>query len=107
MEALLASSPFGTEGKVYSGKVDLWHLRSLLLTDPVDMLIGDSHGKRLAKDANIPLARIGYFLADRVHLHRQPIVGYQGAINLITMIANIFIDEYDRNCPEERFEVLR
>lgn len=59
MDRLLASSPFGTEGKVYLGK-DLWHLRSLLMTDPVDMLIGDSHGKRLAKDAKIPLARIGF-----------------------------------------------
>ncbi|BBB92029.1 MAG TPA: nitrogenase molybdenum-iron protein subunit beta [Methylomusa anaerophila] len=106
MEALLASSSFGSEGRVYNGK-DLWHLRSLLLTEPVDMLIGDTHGKTVAKDANIPLARIGYYLPDRVHLHRQPIVGYQGAINLITMIANLFIDEYDRNCPEERFEFLR
>jgi nitrogenase molybdenum-iron protein beta chain len=106
MEELLTTSPFGTEGKVYVNK-DLWHLRSLMLTDPVDMLIGDSHGKRLAKDTNVPLARIGYFLADRVHLHRIPIIGYQGAINLITTIANIFIDEYDRNCPDERFEVLR
>lgn len=106
MEALLAGSPYGSEGKVYLGK-DLWHLRSLLLTDPVDMLIGDSHGKQIAKDARIPLARVGYFMTDRVHLHRQPIVGYQGTINLITMIANLFIDEYDRNCPEERFEMLR
>ncbi|MCM1566868.1 MAG: nitrogenase molybdenum-iron protein subunit beta [Dehalobacter sp. 4CP] len=106
MEALLATSQYGAEGKVYSGK-DLWHMRSLLLTDPVDMLIGDTHGKQIAKDAKVPLARIGYFMTDRVHLHRQPIVGYQGAINLITMLANIFIDEYDRNCPSERFEMLR
>lgn len=106
MEALLASSPFGTEGKVYNHK-DLWHMRSLLLTDPVDMLIGDTHGKQIAKDANVPLARIGYFMTDRVHMHRQPIIGYQGALNLVTMIANIFIDEYDRNCPDERFEMLR
>lgn len=106
MEALLATSPYGAQGKVYIGK-DLWHLRSLVMTEPVDMLIGDSHGKHIAKDANIPLARIGYYLTDRVHLHRQPIIGYQGAINLITMIANLFIDDYDRKCPEERFEILR
>jgi nitrogenase molybdenum-iron protein beta chain len=106
VEALLAGSPLGTQGKIYTGK-DLWHLRSLLLTDPVDMLIGDTHGKQIARDANVPLARIGYFMTDRVHLHRQPIIGYQGVINLITMIANMFIDEYDRNGPEERFELLR
>ncbi|WP_337988014.1 nitrogenase molybdenum-iron protein subunit beta [Dehalobacter sp. DCM] len=106
MEALLATSPYGAEGKVYSGK-DLWHMRSLLLTDPVDMLIGDTHGKQIAKDAKVPLARIGYFMTDRVHLHRQPIIGYQGAINLITTLANTFLDEGDRTCPQERFEMLK
>ncbi|QGG48553.1 nitrogenase molybdenum-iron protein subunit beta [Heliorestis convoluta] len=106
MDALLASSPFGSEGKVYIGK-DLWHLHSLLMTEPVDMLIGDSHGKYLAKDAGIPLARVGFPLTDRVNLHRSPIVGYQGAINLISLIANTFIEELDRTCSDERFELLR
>ncbi|MDH4233355.1 MAG: nitrogenase molybdenum-iron protein subunit beta, partial [Nitrospirota bacterium] len=53
---LLASSPFGANGKVYAGK-DMWHLRSLLFTDPVDLLIGNSYAKFLWRDTGTPLVR--------------------------------------------------
>ncbi len=106
MESLLASSPYGQEGTLYAGK-DLWHLRSLLVTESVDMLIGDSHGKWAARDANIPLVRIGFPITDRVNLHRSPIIGYNGVINLITMIVNTFLEEVDRNSPEAYFEMMR
>lgn len=106
MEALLASSPYGQEATLYPNK-DLWHLRSLLVTEPVDMLIGDSHGKWAARDANIPLVRIGFPITDRVNLHRSPIVGYTGVIHLITMIANTFLEDVDRNSPEATFEMMR
>ena len=41
LQALLEASPYGKDGKVYMNK-DLWHLRCLLMTDPVDALIGDT-----------------------------------------------------------------
>ncbi|MBM7868423.1 nitrogenase molybdenum-iron protein subunit beta [Heliobacterium gestii] len=106
IQAVLDASPFGKDCGVHIGR-DLWHLRSLLMTEPVDMLIGDSHGKFDAKDANIPLVRIGFPIMDRVNLHRSPIVGYQGAINLVTMIANTFMDQTDRTCPDRLFELMR
>lgn len=106
MESLLASNPYGQEATLYAGK-DLWHLRSLLVTEPVDMLIGDSHGKWAARDANIPLVRIGFPITDRVNLHRYPIVGYSGVINLITMIANTFLEEKDRASSDTYFELMR
>ncbi|GAB6152631.1 nitrogenase molybdenum-iron protein subunit beta [Desulfosporosinus burensis] len=106
MEKLLASSPYGQEATLYAGK-DLWHLRSLLVTEPVDMLIGDSHGKWAARDANIPLVRIGFPITDRVNLHRYPIVGYSGVINLISMIANTFLEEKDRTSSDTYFEMMR
>ena len=43
--------------------------------------------------------RIGFPLFDRHHLHRQPVIGYQGVINLVTMIVNTVLDEVD---PENR-----
>lgn len=106
MEKLLASSPYGKEATLYAGK-DLWHLRSLLVTEPVDMLIGDAHGKYAARDANIPLVRIGFPITDRVNLHRYPIVGYSGVINMITMIANTFLEEKDRASTDTYFELMR
>jgi nitrogenase molybdenum-iron protein beta chain len=106
MESLLASSPYGQGSTLYAGK-DLWHLRSLLVTEPVDMLIGDSHGKWAARDADIPLVRVGFPITDRVNLHRYPIIGYSGVINLITMIVNTFLEEVDRSSPEAYFEMMR
>ncbi|MEJ2699873.1 MAG: nitrogenase component 1 [Desulfuromonadales bacterium] len=86
---------------------DLWHLRSLLMTDPVDGLIGDTHGKFIARDANIPLFRFGFPVFDRVNLHRRPIIGYQGAINMLTEICNKFLDIVDETCEDRQFEMMR
>jgi nitrogenase molybdenum-iron protein beta chain len=94
-KALLASYPNGSEGKVWGGK-DLWHLRSLMFTEPVDLLIGNSYGKYLWRDTHTPIVRIGYPLFDRHHLHRYPTLGYQGAINLLNWIVNTVLDELDR-----------
>ena len=106
MESLLTSSPYGQQATLYAGK-DLWHLRSLLVTEPVDMLIGDSHGKWAARDADIPLVRVGFPITDRVNLHRFPIIGYSGVINLITMIVNTFMEELDRTSSDPYFEMMR
>jgi nitrogenase molybdenum-iron protein beta chain len=106
MAALLAGSPFGNSGQVHSGR-DLWHMRSLLVTEPVDMLIGDSHGKYAARDAGIPHVRVGFPITDRVNLHRYATLGYKGTINLITWIANALIEEVDRSSDDAHFELLR
>ena len=104
---LLASSPFGANGKVYIGK-DMWHLRSLLFTDPVDLLVGNSYAKFLTRDTGTPLVRVGFPIFDRHHLHRQPIIGYQGALNLITTLVNTVLDELDRKTEDSAsFDVIR
>jgi nitrogenase molybdenum-iron protein beta chain len=96
LRALLDSSPFGQNATIWGGK-DLWHLRSLLFTEPVDLLIGNSYGKYLWRDTKTPLVRIGYPIFDRHHLHRYSTYGYQGAINLLNWIVNTLLDELDRN----------
>ncbi len=93
---LLASSPYG-QGATVWGKKDLWHLRSLMFTEPVDLLIGNSYGKYLWRDTGTPLVRIGYPIFDRHHMHRYPTLGYQGAINQFNWIINTILDELDRN----------
>ncbi len=77
MQALFASSPFGKNCHAYPGK-DLWHMRSLLFTEPVDFLIGNTYGKYLERDTGTPLIRIGFPVFDRHHHHRYPVWGYQG-----------------------------
>ena len=106
-DELLASSPFGANGKVYIGK-DMWHMRSLLFTEPVDLLIGNSYAKFLMRDTGTPLIRFGFPLFDRHHLHRYPLIGYQGALNLVTLIVNTVLDEMDRKTVDTTsFDVIR
>lgn len=94
VEALLASSPFGKNCHVYSGR-DLWHMRSLLFTEPVDFLIGNTYGKFLERDTKTPLIRIGFPIFDRHHHHRYPVWGYQGGLNVLVTILDKIFDHMD------------
>ncbi|HSB52367.1 MAG TPA: nitrogenase component 1, partial [Dissulfurispiraceae bacterium] len=77
-------------------------------TEPVDYLIGNSYAKFLWRDTGTPIIRVGFPLFDRHHLHRYPIIGYQGDINLVTAIVNAIIDEMDRKAIDTTsFDVIR
>ena len=99
MKAILAKSPKAAECNVWAGK-DLWHLRSLLFTEPVDFMIGNVYGKELYRDTKIPLIRIGFPIFDRHHLHRYSISGYEGGLNLLTWITNSILDQLDEETKD-------
>ncbi|NVO28130.1 nitrogenase molybdenum-iron protein subunit beta [Donghicola sp. C2-DW-16] len=94
MEELLASSPFGKQGQVWAGK-DLWHMRSLLSTEPCDLLIGNSYGKYLERDTGTPLIRLMFPIFDRHHHHRFPTWGYQGALTVLVKLLDTIFDKLD------------
>ena len=75
-----------------------------MITDPVDAIMGDTHGKFAARDAKAPLFRFGFPIFDRVNKHRYPIIKYQGGVNLVTEICNKFIDIKDETCEDRFFE---
>ena len=93
---LLAASPYGAGCKVYP-KRDLWHLRSLLCTEPVDFLIGNTYGKYLERDCGSPLIRLVFPIFDRHHYHRFPTWGYAGGLWLYTMLLDEFFETLDAN----------
>jgi nitrogenase molybdenum-iron protein beta chain len=76
---------------------DSERIGSLLFTEPVDLLIGNSYGKYLWRDCKVPLVRIGYPIMDRHHMHRYATVGYQGIINLLSWIVNTVFEDIDQN----------
>lgn len=102
MQALFDSSPFGKDAKVWAGK-DLWAMRSLLLTEKVDLMIGSSYGKYLERDTKTPLLRLTFPIFDRHHHHRFPLWGYQGGLRVLTALLDKFFDIYDAdtNMPSE------
>lgn len=111
MKALFESSPFGANCKAYAGK-DLWHMRSLLFTEPVDFLVGNTYGKYLERDTGTPLIRIGFPIFDRHHHHRRPVWGYQGGMNVLITILDKIFDQMDSttNIPGQTdysFDIIR
>ncbi len=94
MKAILAKSNRADECNIWPNK-DLWALRSLLFTEPVDFMIGNVYGKELYRDTGTPLIRIGFPIFDRHHLHRYSMSGYEGALNLLTWITNGVLDQLD------------
>ncbi|MDQ0326731.1 nitrogenase molybdenum-iron protein beta chain [Rhodopseudomonas julia] len=94
MQALFDSSPFGAECKAYPGN-DLWHMRSLLATEPTDFLIGNSHGKFLERDTGVPLIRLTFPIFDRHHHHRFPVWGYQGGLRVLVTLLDKAFDTLD------------
>lgn len=106
-QELLASSEYGASGKVYIN-TDMWHLRSLMFTDPVDLLIGNTYAKYLWRDTRTPLIRIGFPILDRHHLHRYATIGYQGGLNILNWIVNTVLDELDRDTIDTTsFDAIR
>ncbi len=108
---LFDSSPFGKNCHAYAGK-DLWHMRSLLFTEPVDFLIGNTYGKYLERDTGTPLIRIGFPIFDRHHYHRYPVWGYQGGQNVLVWLLDKIFDEIDRNTnvvakSDYSFDIIR
>ncbi len=95
MKELLASSPFGAKAQVWAGK-DLWHLRSLLATEPTDFIVGSSYAKYLERDTGIPLIRLTFPIFDRHHHHRFPVWGYQGGLRVLVTLLDKVFDTLDR-----------
>lgn len=90
----MEASPYGAAADVWPGR-DLWHMRSLLHTEPVDFLIGNSHGKYLERDCGTPLIRLTFPIFDRHHHHRFPTWGYQGGLNVLVRILDKILDTLD------------
>jgi nitrogenase molybdenum-iron protein beta chain len=93
--------------KVLQGAgADMYKMHQWIKQEGVDLLIGNTYGKYIARDENIPLIRMGFPIMDRVGHQYFPIVGYKGAARLLEMILNAILDKKDRECAEEGFELV-
>ncbi|TQD24969.1 nitrogenase component 1 [Methanolobus vulcani] len=59
------------------------------------MLIGNSNGKYIAKEMNIPLIRFGFPIHDRVGAQRLLTLGYKGAMRMLDRITNTILEVED------------
>jgi nitrogenase molybdenum-iron protein beta chain len=85
---------------------DLFELHQWMMESPVDLMIGTSYGKQIAKAMDVPFVRAGFPVLDRYAHPYFPIVGYRGAMRLFEQIANAVMDRVDRDCADEDLEVV-
>lgn len=85
---------------------DMFKLHQWIKNEPVDLLIGNSYGKLIAKAEDIPLLRLGFPILDRsVHSYFS-VLGYRGAMRIIEKISNALLNRRDRDTSEELIEFV-
>lgn len=85
---------------------DLYELHQWIKAEKVDLLLGGTHGKFIARAEDIPFVRAGFPIIDRYVHSYMPLVLYKGGMRLAEMITNALLDRRDRDCKEEDFEMV-
>ena len=95
------------DAKVKQGAgADMYLMHQWIKQEPVDLLIGNTYGKYISRDDDIPLLRHGFPILDRVGHQYFPTVGYMGALRLMEKMLTLLMDRQDRDAPEESFELV-
>jgi len=97
---------FGIEGCKAKAAGDLFELHQWIKEEGVDLLIGGTHGKYIARAEDIPFVRAGFPIIDRYIHSYLPLVGYKGGMRLAELITNAIMDRQDRDSAEEDFEMV-
>jgi len=96
------------EGCTIKANTDLFSLHQWIKNEPVDLLLGNTYGKHMARaEGNIPFVRFGFPILDRASHRLFPTVGYKGAARYVDQIFNALMDKHDRETPEEFFELVQ
>ncbi len=86
---------------------DIHFLHQHMKRSPVDLLIGNTHGKLVARaEDNLPFVRLGFPVLDRAGHRCFPTVCYAGAMRLVEKITDALLEKRDRTCGEEWFELV-
>ena len=105
MEEILADKV--PEAKYKNGpNADMFLMHQWIKNEPVDLLIGNTYGKYISRDENIPFVRMGFPIMDRIGHSYFPTVGYQGGIRILEKILGVLMDKQDALSPEESFELV-
>lgn len=85
---------------------DLFELHQWIKNESVDLLVGTTYGKYIARAEDLPFVRVGFPILDRYAHQYFPIVGYKGAIRLIELMSDAILDRKDRDSSDEDFELV-
>jgi nitrogenase molybdenum-iron protein beta chain len=103
IQEITAESPYKVNVKAGS---DMFIFHQWIKNDPVDLLIGNTYVKYIARDEDIPFVRHGFPILDRVGHSYFPTVGYSGGMRLLEKILNALMDRQDRDASSKNFELV-
>jgi nitrogenase molybdenum-iron protein beta chain len=86
---------------------DMFLLHQWIKNEPVDLIIGNSYCKYIARDEDIPMVRHGFPITDRFGHSYFPTVGYKGGLRLLEQILSALMDRIDRDATEEAFDLVQ
>jgi len=99
-----------TDGLDYEIKVkqpgDMFTLHQWIKNESVDLIMGNTYVKYIAKDEDIPYVRFGFPIYDRIGHSYFPVVGYGGGLRLLEKILGVLMDRIERDAPDESFELV-
>lgn len=72
--------------------------------EKINIMIGNSDGRRMASRLGLSIVRIGFPVHDRVGAQRQFFTGYNGSSFLIDTTANIILEHKEENFRDEAFQ---
>ncbi|NTV90199.1 MAG: nitrogenase molybdenum-iron protein subunit beta [Clostridiales bacterium] len=96
----------GIEGSKVKAAGDLFTLHQWMKEEPVDLLIGGTHCKYIAKAEDVPFVRLGFPILDRCVHSYMPVVGYKGAMRIVELISGALLDRQDRDAADENLELM-
>lgn len=90
----------------YKSETDYFEMHQRIIQEPVDLLLGPSLWKQIAKAEDTPLVRAGFPIIDRYVHSYLPIVGYKGAMRLLEKMLDALMDRQDAECADEDLEFV-
>lgn len=95
---------FDIEG-VVNPHADRFDVEEYLEAHPVDLLVGGTRAKMLARRFDIPLVRVGFPVVDRPLSFLDPVVGYRGALCLMREVLRGLAERAEEGLPPEGLSI--
>nr|WP_319398132.1 nitrogenase molybdenum-iron protein subunit beta [uncultured Carboxylicivirga sp.] len=95
------------EAKFKNGpQADMFLMHQWIKEEGVDLLMGNTYGKYIARDENVPFVRMGFPILDRIGHSYFPTVGYMGGVRIVEKMLSAIMDYQDATCPDEKVELV-
>ena len=85
---------------------DMFLFHQWIKNEPVDLIMGNTYCKYIAKDEDIPYVRFGFPILDRMGHSYFSMMGYRGGLRLIEKMLDALLDRKDRDSSDINFELV-